>query len=138
MKKLKKEDLELLSYQDIAELILKDKKKGESTIDLFTEICKLLGLSEEELKDRIGDFYTGLTIDQRFTIMKDGKWDLKSNHPVHVVVDYDDDNEEIEENFEEEPDENEPIDIDTNEDDDIEEDELEDLVVLDEEDLTEN
>lgn len=148
MKKMKKEELELLSYQDIAKLVLSEKKKGETTINLFTEICKMLDLSNDELQDKIGDFYTGLTIDQRFIILKDGKWDLKANHTVQVVVEDEEENddeiEEIEEKYVAEEDEESVVedngtdDLDTQPDDDFEEDELEDLVIVTEEDLNEN
>lgn len=138
MKKIKKEQLELLSYQDVAKLILEDKKKGETTLNLFTEICRQLGLSDEVLQDKIGDFYTALTIDQRFIILKDGKWDLKSNHSINIIIEDDDDAEEVEDNFEETDETDETEDIDVQPDDDFEENELEDLVVVDEEDLNEN
>ena len=139
MKKNKNEELELLSYQDIAELILKENKKGKTTIDLFTEISKKLKLSEKEVKSKIGDFYTALTFDKRFLILKDGKWDLRSNHLINIAIEEDDD-EDLEENFEQDEIEIDEVedDLDENSDDDVEDDGLEDLVIIDNEDLNEN
>ena len=64
-KKLKKEELELMSYNDIAYLLLKAKQKV-STLDLFKQIVELLELSNKTLENKIGDFYTALTKDKRF------------------------------------------------------------------------
>ena len=41
MKDLKKENIENLSYKDIANLILEKEKKGLNTLDLFTNIVNL-------------------------------------------------------------------------------------------------
>lgn len=135
MKKIKKEELELLSYQDIAKLILEDKKKGETTLTIFTEVCRQIGLTNEELQDKIGDFYTALTIDKRFTILKDGKWDLKANHTASIKTESDDDDDDsigIEDNIDDENDD-EDNDDDLESDDDFDEDGLEGLVIVEEE-----
>lgn len=141
MTKNMKEELESLSYQDIADLILKEKKKGQTTLELFTNVCKKLKLSEQEIVDKIGDFYTALTFDKRFIILKNGKWDLRTNHLINIEIEDNEDEEEIDEenNSEENETDDEVNDnIDENKDDDIEDDELEDLVIIDTEDLNEN
>ena len=100
MKNLKKEDLELMSYGDIAELILKDEVATKSTADLFSKICDVLELSKSTFENKIGDFYTALTTDKRFLLLEDGNWDLKSNHSVKKLnLDdaFDEEDEEIEE-----------------------------------------
>lgn len=140
MRKNINEELELLSYQDIADLVLKEKKKGQTTLELFTNVCKKLKLSEKEISDKIGDFYTALTFDKRFVILKNGKWDLRSNHLINIEIEHDDEDEvDVDNKFEEDNSEDE-IDIDNIDDteDDIEEDELGDLVIIDTEDLNEN
>ena len=78
LKNLKYEDLEVMSYSDIAELILKEN----ATADLFREICDLLKLPEKTFENKIGDFYTALTTDKRFILLETGNWDLKENHSV--------------------------------------------------------
>ena len=90
------EELELMSYTDIAyEIIKEDKKKKYNTPNLFKEVCKLLKLSDEEFAEKIADFFTALTTDGRFILIDSTIWDLKENHSVKVVVD-DGDEEEIE------------------------------------------
>ena len=70
------EELELLSYTDIAYEILKEDKKPKTTPELFKEVCSLLNINEDQMMDMIGDFYTNLTTDKRFILLDDAKWDI--------------------------------------------------------------
>ena len=138
-KKLKKEDLELMSYNDIAYLLLKNKQKV-STLDLFKQIVELLELSNDTLESKIGDFYTALTKDKRFTLLEDGTWDLQENYKAKKLSD-DEDLEDFEEDLEDYDDEevekeDEMFDNEDN-DDDISDitDEYKNLVIVDEDEL---
>lgn len=139
MKELKKENIENLSYKDIANLIIENSKKGMNTLELFTNIVDLLELPKSTIDNKIGDFYTSLTTDKRFVLI-DGLWDLRSRHTsdkVIVKVDEDEevDEEEIEEDETDEIEED-SFDSDDNSDDSFSDtDDLGDLVVIDEEDL---
>lgn len=139
-KKLKKEELELMSYNDIANLLL-DKETGKTTLDLFTEITNLLELPKETIDNKIGEFYTALTNDKRFTLTEDGKWDLRKNHKSQNLTieedleDYEEDLEDYEEDLETE--ENEDIYSDDDDTPDVAE-EYKNLVIVDEEDLEQN
>ena len=95
LKKLKQEELEQLSYTDLCELILKDKKKPMNTAAIFKEISKIVGMSDEEYTSKIGDFYTSLTTDKRFIFLEnDAEWDLRVNHQAQkIVIDDDEDDE---------------------------------------------
>ena len=145
IKKMSIEELELMSYNDIAyEIIKEDKKKKYNTPTLFKEVCKLLKLSDEEFAEKLGDFFTALTTDGRFILIDSTIWDLKENHVVKVVVD-DGDEEEIESDEEDETDE------ESDNSDDIEDDysdeavdsssedeeDMQDLTIVDEEDIEE-
>lgn len=139
MKELKKENIENLSYKDIANLIIEQAKKGMNTLELFTNIINALELPKSTIDNKIGDFYTSLTTDKRFVLI-DGLWDLRSRHTSDkVLVKIDEDEEEIEE--ENEPDEenieDDSFDSEESNDDDSFSDteDLGDLVVIDEEDL---
>lgn len=139
------EELETLSYADLAYLILKENNKSMNTPSVFKEICKLLGISDEEYSAKIGDFYTSLTTDKRFVLLDDAEWDLRDNHSIKIVMDDEDDEEEaLDEESEDIEDSNEEIedDIDTQvDDDDIvdDDDDLDDLAIVDEdEELGEN
>ena len=137
------EELELMSYTDIAYEIIKEDKKKYNTPNLFKEVCKLLELNEAEVADKIGDFFTALTTDGRFILIDSTAWDLKENHVVKVIVD-DGDEEEIE--ADEDMEENEEEETDDIEDDysdeavddskDDEED-MKDLTIVNEEDIEE-
>ena len=102
IKKMSKEEVEKLSYLDIAYNLLKHEHKTLTTVELLKEVCNVLGYGDSEFEDLIGDFYTSLNLDKRF-ILIDSKWDLAENHVVKIVVedeldeDMNDDLEDIDE-----------------------------------------
>ena len=136
---LSKAELEAMSYDDIAELILKETNRQMKINELFKEVCNLLELSENEFMDKLPAFFDVLSTDQRFLMLENGLWDLKTKHSVKVVVDNEDE-EDVEEDIdledlEEEPaEEEENIFADDNDDDDLtdDDDDLKDLVIIDE------
>ncbi len=140
MKKLKeysKEELETLNYDDIAYLILEEKKKKMKISDLFNKVCEVLELDEGAYADYIADFFELLTTDKRFIQLNDGYWDLKTKHSEKIVIEDDDEEYEeiIEDNDEEEVEEETDDDYyDEDNDDDDSDDDLKDLVVIDDED----
>lgn len=137
------DELELLSYTDIAYELLKLDKKPKTTPVLFGEVCKLLEISEDNMMDMIGDFYTNLTTDKRFLLLDNAEWDLKEFHCVKPIVDEEDeeDTEEESDNEDETPEETEDEavtqNIDDYDDTDDSMDDLEDLVVVTEEEMDE-
>lgn len=131
------EELELLSYTDIAYELLKLDKKPKTTRDLFKEVCDLLQISEDNMFEMIGDFYTTLTTDKRFILLDSAEWDLKEAHSVKTIIDDEDDEEGEEEETEEEEDEAVSNDEEDFDDIDNEIDDLEDLVVVTEEEMDE-
>ena len=138
LKHLSKEELESMSYDEIAYKIFDDEYKKMKLPDLFKKICKLLDLDESEYENRIADFFQLISRDQRFTMLDKGYWDLKEKYKANIIMDNDEE-EEIEESEDDldinEDDESYNYDED-NEDDDVEEDDLKDLVIIsdDEED----
>lgn len=146
LNKMSKNELELLSFTEIAKLYLEENKNTMTTADLFKKVCELLELSEEEYVNNIADFFQSLSTSKKFILLDNGEWDLKSNHAVKVSIDeiYDDTNSETEEseNTEEDDDTEEENDIDLidnndsyldNEDDD----DLADLTILSDEEIEE-
>lgn len=117
LKDMKKEELEVLSYTDLTEMILKENKKAMNTPSIFKKICDLLELSEEDYTNQIGDYYTSLTTDKRFILLDSAEWDLKDKHKVEIVMEDDEDEDAI---FEDESDEEEDLEEDTVEDESIE------------------
>lgn len=142
IEKMGKDELELLSYKDITNLLL-EENGPMNTADLFKKITKLLELPSSIFEKQIGDYYTTLTTDKRFLMLEDGTWDLRSRHTSDKVVmaqDQEDEDEDEElENKEENEDEEDEDDYDSqaNDDDDFDDgdDDLKELVVLDEEEL---
>ena len=138
LKNLSKEELESMSYDEIAYKIFEEENKKMKLPDLFKKICKLLDLDEGEYENRIADFFQLISRDQRFTMLDKGYWDLKEKYKANIIRDNDEE-EEIEESEDDldinEDDESYNYDED-NEDDDVEEDDLKDLVIIsdDEED----
>ena len=132
IKDLTKSELESMTYVDISYMILKEEKDRFNTPTLFKKVSEILDLSEGEFENKIGEYYTNLTLDKRFIIMKDGNWELREKTKVETLVDEDeteylDEEEEIEEDLE-------LIDegLELNDDDS---DDDEDLNIIDEEDL---
>lgn len=127
-----KEELENMSYDDLAVLVLEDAGKKLKIMDIFQKINNLLGLSESENEDKIADFFELLSTNKNFIMLDKGYWDLRSKHAPKIVVDEEEDiSEEIieeEEDIEEE--EEKDIFYETDSDDDEEEDDLKDLVVV--------
>ena len=142
IKKMTKDELELLSNKDITNLILEESKKPINTADLFKKIIKLLELPESTFEAKIADYYTALSTDKRFILLEDGRSDLRSRHTSDKVVKItEDEEEEMEENkddIEESIEEDEEDSYDDKDDDDYNDDsneELKDLVVIDEDEL---
>lgn len=138
------EELELLSYTDIAYELLKLDKKAKTTPVLFGEVCKLLEISEDNMMEMIGDFYTTLTTDKRFLLLDSAEWDLKEFHAVKTIVDDIEEEDSSEEEAEDEEEttsetEDEAVASDIDDFDDADEtmDDLEDLVVVTEDELEE-
>lgn len=141
LKNIPKEELEILSYTDLTELILKEQTKPLNTPSIFRIICDLLGYSDDQFTDKIGDYYTSLTTDKRFVFLDTNEWDLREKHPVDIVLDDEEDEIEEETIDEEEEQIEDEDDIDSViEDDELEEDEedLDDLSIMTDEELEED
>ena len=144
LKDMQMEELELLSYTDLAYMLLKEKKKKMNTPQIFKTICELLELSEDEYASKIGDYYTSLTTDKRFTLLENAEWDLKDNHKLDIVLDEEDDEDSIFED-EEESDEEESEETEEDMDESIEitddeidlDDDMEDLSIVSDEAMEE-
>lgn len=144
LKNMTKEELETLSYADVAFLILKESKKSMNTPTIFKKICDLLEFSDAEYESNIGEFYTSLTTDKRFILLDDASWDLRDNHSVKISFDEDEEEEEEIEEEEETSEDEEESEEDIEEaidDEDIpdDDDDMDDFQVIEEEEeLEEN
>ena len=136
IKDLTKEELENISYDDLAYMILKEAGKKMKINELFSKVCEILELGENVFENQIADFFQLISTEKRFLMLEDGYWDLKENHSQKVVVDEDDEDDDIFiDNSDDEDDEKEEdIFEESNEDDDLMEDDLKDFAVIDPDD----
>ncbi len=139
LKELSKTELEAMSYDDIAQMVLTESNKQMKINELFKQVCDLLGLSENEFVEKLPAFFEVLSTDQRFIMLENGLWDLKKKHAIKVVIDTDEEEEEelMEEDeslLEDDTEEEKDIYSEEEETDDIDsDDDLKDLVIIDEE-----
>ncbi|SDN01598.1 DNA-directed RNA polymerase subunit delta [Bacillus sp. OK048] len=149
-----KEELHELSLIELAYEYLKHSKQPIAFNDLIKEIAASTELKEEQIRSRIGQFYTDINIDGRFLSLGDNRWGLRVWYPVDTaeeevvtvikpkkkkakkVVDEDfDDVDEIDEDFDDIDDfvdEDDLLDEDDEDDDLL--DDLDDVDDLDEDD----
>lgn len=140
LKDMKKEELEVLSYTDLTEMIIKENKKAMNTAAIFKRICELLELTDDEYTNKIGDFYTSLTTDKRFILLDTAEWDLRDKHKVEIVLDDEDEDEvfdeENEDNIESNEEEmSESVEITDDEVDLDNSDDIEDLTIVDDDNI---
>jgi len=136
LKNLTNEEIETMSFDDLAYAILKEKGKQMKIADLFKEICNMQNLGEKVYEEQIAEFFTLLTTEKRFIQLEKGFWDLRENHTPKIEIEEIEDEEDEEENMDIEEDIEEDemfIDETKDADDDEADDDLKDLVVLDEE-----
>lgn len=140
LKNISKDELETMSYDEIAYLVLENNGKKMKLFDLFKKVCKLLDLPEETIEERIADFFELLSINKKFVLLPNGYWDLAVNHVQDIVVEDEEEDEtfvseelEDDDSSLEETEDDEDIFYDNDvEDNDEDEDDLKDLVIIDE------
>ncbi len=140
-KTISKEDLETMSFDDIAYVILKEKNKKMKISDIFRIICDELNLGDAAFESQIGDFFALISTEKRFIQLEKGYIDLRENHTSEINInEIEDDSED--EVIDEDKDESDSTDEDENNnyyddiddmDDDGPDDDLKDLVIVDEE-----
>lgn len=138
-KTVTKEELEVLPFDDIAYIILKEKGKKMKITDIFRIICDSLELGDEAYENQMGDFFSLMSTEKRFIQLEKGYWDLRENHTAEISIkeiedELDDDVEIAEDKYEDEEEETGYYDELDDAEDDKEDDDYKDLVVVDEED----
>jgi DNA-directed RNA polymerase delta subunit len=138
-KTVTKEELEVLPFDDIAYIILKEKGKKMKINDIFKIICDALDLGEDAYENQMADFFSLMSTEKRFIQLEKGYWDLRENHTAEISIkeiedELDDDIEINEEKYEDEEEETGYYDELDDSEDDKEDDDYKDLVVVDEED----
>lgn len=136
IKNMTREELEMMSYAEIASLILTENKKKMKIAEVFKKICDLLGLSDSEYENGISEFFEIVSTNKLFTVLPGGFCDLKVRHKTKVVLDDDEEEQVIDEENDSELEEEKDDEIfydENSEDDDVcDDDELQDFVIIDE------
>ena len=92
---------------------LLEKKPGPQKFNKFwNEVSEVLGLDENEAEEYVSDFYTNLSLDERFVLLEDNTWDLRERQSfdkVHIDMndiysEIDEEEKELKEEEEEEDD----------------------------------
>ena len=137
-KTVTKEDLETMSFDDIAYIILKEKGKKMKISEVFKIICDTLNLGDAAFEAQIGDFFALISTEKRFIQLEKGYIDLRENHTSEInISDLEDDIEEempledVQEDEDEDEEKDYYDDIDDM-DDDTPDDDYKDLVIVDE------
>ena len=133
LKNITKEELETMSYDDVAYLILKEKGKKMKLIDLFNAVCDVMELDQSVKEDYIADFFTLLSTEKRFINLDKGFWDLRENHITKIELPDDDDENEEDTSDEtiENTEDDEDLYVNDDPNEDIVDDDLQDLVIMD-------
>ena len=92
--KLTSEQLETMSYADVANLILTEAGHMMNIQDLFMKVIRLMELPESYFESKIADFFGLLSTDKRFIMLEKGNWDLRVNHSNKIVIEDDEEDEE--------------------------------------------
>lgn len=78
-----KEQLEEMSLIDMAYVILENNNKQTIAFtEMMDQIVAVTGLTEDQVRAKIAQFYTDLNIDGRFLCLGDNRWGLRSWYPV--------------------------------------------------------
>ena len=135
------EQLETMSYGDVAKFILENSNKPLTIQDLFKEVIRIMGLPESDFDDHIFDFFKLLSNDHNFIMLEKGMWDLTIRHQSKISISKEssiDDEEETEEDDEEVEEEVDDLEVNYDDDtldDDEEDDDYKDLVIVNDEEI---
>ncbi|OIK16083.1 DNA-directed RNA polymerase subunit delta [Bacillus sp. MUM 116] len=77
-----KEELKELSLIEMAYEFLNNSKQPISFHELVKEISAAAGVSEEEMRSKLAQFYTDINIDGRFLSLGENRWGLRVWYPV--------------------------------------------------------
>ncbi len=79
------QDKSELSMVEVAHAILAHHGEAMAFVDLTNEIQQYLGKSDEEIRERLAQFYTDLNIDGSFISLGDNTWGLRAWYPFESI-----------------------------------------------------
>ena len=124
---------ELLTDDEIALNILKNRKTKIKIIDLYKKVCKELEIEFEE--ENLTDFYELISMNKKFVILTKGYCDLQSRHKTNIEEIKDDDLDNLELDMDLISIEADDLDNEEDDDDFKDDDDLDSFIILDEDDI---
>lgn len=85
IRELTKEELLEESFVDLTYALLEETKETKTFLELVAELQKLIGLTDEEMKTHLAQYYTDMNIDGRFLILGENRWGLREWYPVEQI-----------------------------------------------------
>lgn len=70
---------------EVAHAILAHHGEAMAFVDLTNEVQQYLGKSDEEIRERLSQFYTDLNIDGSFISLGDNTWGLRAWYPYESI-----------------------------------------------------
>lgn len=74
-----------LSLIEIAHHLLEERKEVISFPELAKEVQDFVGLNDDEIKDRLVQFYTDININGNFISLGNNMWALRSWYPIDAI-----------------------------------------------------
>lgn len=74
------------SMIDVAYDLMSTKKKAIVFLKLWEEVCQVMAFTKQQEEDNIAQFYSDLSLDDRFVNVGENKWDLRERYTYHEVV----------------------------------------------------
>jgi len=71
---------------DVAYELMSTKKKPVVFLKIWEEVSQMMGFTKQQEEDNIAQFYSDLSLDDRFVNVGENKWDLRERHTYHEVV----------------------------------------------------
>lgn len=74
------------SMVNVAFDLMSKKKKPVTFLKLWEDVATMMGYTQQQEEDNIAQFYSDMSLDERFVCVGDNKWDLRSRHTFNEVV----------------------------------------------------
>jgi len=81
LKQYSEEQLKEFSLIELAYELFSEVNQPKAFYDLVDQMATVLGVTRDELLDKLPQFYTELNIDGRFVCLGDNRWGLRSWYP---------------------------------------------------------
>jgi DNA-directed RNA polymerase subunit delta len=85
LKELTEEQIKEMAMVEVAYELFEESKKPYIFSDLVKEVSTLLGLTKQQVEDKIAQFYTDINIDGRFICVGENMWGLRIWYPYEQI-----------------------------------------------------